>query len=247
MPLKFNGIFKTGMRWYDPANGEVHLKAYMKRHQSEIEFSRDVLKSKPREIAIHAQHTPDPAGFWLNGYQADKDGRITFATGTKDRFVISKNLIDFWFCSTNQSFTSCFRLTNGCMQRDLKRLQETPGIYIVYTTQEDGEYAFNNCIYTHPKMSGRAFLFESPDHTKYTCGRPYGKTGFEIRDTLRHWLPNGLDVGWDLSESQKQVQDVQYDNFSDGKTCHDAFDEIFNDNELYKDGLNIKIKEKKDV
>ena len=242
MALKFNGTSTDfALRWYNTATGEVTSKAYDHDFLTEATFSRGILKTKPRQLTIHPDHVADKDGFWLNGYQADKDKRITFTTGVKDKLVISKNETDFIFCSTNQSFVSCYRLMNGT-EEDLRRMARCEGIYIVYTTQENGEYNWCGKVYTHPKMSGRAFLFESSDKRNHTCGRPYGKVGFEIRDVLRRWLPNGLSVGWKLSDEQKELVCFEQDNFSrEGITIHDRWDKVFNTNELYSDGIPLFI------
>lgn len=244
MALKFNGTtMGFGLRWYNTANGNVTEETYKYPYLTEVEFSRNVLKTKQRNLVIHPDHVPDKDGFWLNGYQADKDGRITFSTGVKDRFVISKNEIDFMFCTTDQSFASCYRLQNGT-ESSLKHMQKCPGIYIAYTTQENAKYIWNAKEYEHPKMSGRAFLYESNDKRHYTCGRPYGKTGFEIRDVLRRWLPNGLEIGWKLNEKQLALADFERDNFDGGYggiIIHDRWDKTFDTDELYyKDGLKLK-------
>lgn len=248
MALKFNGAamcFAT--RWYDTATGEVKEKAYTEPYTTEIEFSRAILKTKKRNLKIHPDHVPSNDGFWINGYQADKDQRITFTTGVKDKLVISKNAVDFMFCTTNQSYASCYRLQNGT-ESSLKRMHKCPGIYIVYTTQEDGEYEWHGVNYKHPKMSGRAFLYESEDKRHYTCGRPYGKVGLELRDVIRRWLPNGLEIGWELSNEQRQLVDFERDNFGQDETTmkmvstHDRWDYIWDTGELYyQDGLNLKL------
>lgn len=242
MALKFNGTSTDfGMRWYNTETGEPISKPYEDKYITEIEFSRGVLKTKPRHLVIHPDHKPDECGFWFNGYQADANNRITFATGVKDKFVISKNEIDFMFSATNQSFWSCYRLQNGT-RNDLIAMAKCPGIYVVYTTQEDATYKHGGKEYTHPKMSGRAFLYESEDGKHHTCGRPYGKVGFEIRDLLSRWLPNGLSIGWKLSDEQNKLSYFEKDNFDDGITIHDRWDCVFNTDELYyRDGLPLKL------
>lgn len=240
MALKFNGVYQDVLRWYNSESGEIVAKPYEGVTKKEILFSRTVLKTKSMTLTIHPDHTPDKNGFWICGYQADKDGRITFQTGNKNRIVISKNETDFLFCSTNQPFRSCFSLQSGGPTQ-LKVLQRTPGIYITYVTQENADFEYRGHTYTHPKMSGRAFLYVSQDGRKFTVGRPYGKNGFELRDALRRFFPNGLHIGWELSEEQKAVTNIEYDNFNDTHTIHDKYDNTFNDGSLYKAGGIIKI------
>lgn len=233
MALKFSGTSTDfALRWYDPEKGDAIQRTYDKPYATEIEFSRAVLKTKKRTLTIHPDHKPDKNGFWLNGYQADKDNRITFTTGIKDKFVISKNEIDFLFCTTNQPYASCYKI--DAVHNSLKLMCKCQGIYITYTTQQDAQFIWRGEEYTHPKMSGRAFLYESEDRRHYTCGRPYGKVGFEIRDLLRRWLPNGLEIGWELSDDQKNLIEFERDNFSnDGRTIHDRWDRVFDTDELY--------------
>lgn len=239
MALKFSGTsMEFALRWYNTETGEAIARPYDSPYATEIEFSRNVLKTKPVKLSLHPEHKPDSNGFWINGYQADSENRITFATGTKNKLVISKNEVDFMFCTTNQPYASCYRLQNGT-HSNLKKMQKTEGIYIVYLTQQDAKYDWLGIEYTHPKMSGRAFLYESIDKRHYLCGRPYGKLGFEIRDALRRWLPNGLEFGWELTEDQMENARFERDNFEmDGKAIHDRWDEVFNTNELYHtDGI----------
>lgn len=241
MALKFNGTStENATRWYNTATGEIIEKKYDEPYFTEIEFSRAILKTKKRNLVIHPDHKPDKNGFWFNGYQADENQRITFSTGVKDKLVISKNEVDFMFCSTDQSFSSCYRLERG-VEGELKEMSKAEDIYIVYTTQEDGEYTYKMKKYIHPKMSGRAFLYASKDHKCFTCGRPYGKTGFEIRDVMRRWLPSGLSIEWELNDDQQILSRFQQDNFNGcgGKTIHDRWDKVFDTLELYTDGLPL--------
>ena len=253
MALKFNGVDggDGGVRWYNPATGDVvhkELSAYELDHScSELEFSRKVVKTKPRDMIPHPDHVPDPDNkdaFWINGFCSDKDLRITFATGMKDKIVISKNLVDFLFCSTNQPFTSCYRLDNGT-EKKLEMYNKTPGYFIAYITQEDATYTFEDTEYTHPKMQARCWLFRSEDGQHYIVGRPYGKTGYELRETLRQWLPNGTEIGWSLGDKQKGIIGYQYDNFDgEGVAIHDKYDKTFNKDCLYKDEFKITYIEK---
>lgn len=246
MALKFSGTsMEFALRWYNTETGEAISKPYNSPYDTEIDFSRNVLKTKPIKLSLHPEHKPDKDGFWINGCQADKNKRITFATGTKNKLVISKNEVDFMFCTTNQPYASCYRLQNGT-ETALKKMQKCEGIYIVYLTQQDAEYTWHGTTYTHPKMSGRAFLYESIDKRHYLCGRPYGKLGFEIRDALRKWFPNGLEIGWDLTDEQSDNARFERDNFNDidGKTIHDRWDEVFNTDELYTDGIPFIINDK---
>lgn len=252
MALKYNGVDagNGGVRWYNTATGDVLHKTlgdYSLDHAcTELQFSRQVIGTKPRGMIIHPEHTPDPGNakaFWINGICSDKDLRITFATGMKDTIVISKNLVDFLFCSTNQPFTSCYKLQNGTKGM-LEKYNECPGFYIAYITQEFVEYEYEGRTYTHPKMQARAWLFQSPDWQHFTVGRPYGKTGYELREALRQWLPNGTEIGWELSDEQKKLEDLQYDNFLAGKTQHDKYDKTFNSEALYKDEFKIEYIEK---
>lgn len=250
MALKFNGVDggDGGVRWYNPETGKVirkTLEDYELTHEcSEIEFSRKVIKTQKRKMSLHPDHVPSPKtknAFYINGICSDKDLRITFVTGCRDKLVISKNLVDFLFCSTNQSFTSCFRLENDTYNR-LSQFCNTDGYYITYLTQEDAEYDWRGIKYKHPKMQGRAWLFESKDHLHFTVGRPYGKSGYELRDALRRWLPNGTEIGWELNESQKNLHGSQYDNFDNCRhvSCHDVYDKTFNRKPLYDD-FDMKI------
>lgn len=244
MALKFSGTSTDfALRWYDTASGKISLKRYSDEYATETEFSRNVLKTKKLKLTIHPDHKPDPNGFWINGYQADANKRITFATGTKDKFVISKNEVDFLFCTSGQPFGSCYRLENGTSS-SLKKMCACEGIYITYTTQQDSTYTFDGTEYTHPKMSGRAFLYESEDKRHYLCGRPYGKQGFELRDVLRRWLPNGLERYWELSDKQMELAYFEKDNFNEvtRKAVHDCWDYVFNTGELYdSDGIEFVI------
>lgn len=244
MALKFSGTSTDfALRWYDTASGKISLKRYSDEYATETEFSRNVLKTKKLKLTIHPDHKPDPNGFWINGYQADENKRITFATGTKDKFVISKNEVDFLFCTSDQPFSSCYRLENGTSS-SLKKMCACEGIYITYTTQQDSTYTFDGTEYTHPKMSGRAFLYESEDKRHYLCGRPYGKQGFELRDALRRWLPNGLERYWELSDKQMELAYFEKDNFNEvsRKAIHDCWDNVFNTGELYdSDGIEFVI------
>lgn len=248
MALKYNGVDggHGGIRWYNPSDGKViqkFLDDYGLDHSvGELEFSRQVIKTKPRGMILHPDHVPSPeteGSFYMNGICSDKDLRITFATGMRDKIVISKNIVDFLFCSTNQSFTSCFGLHNGDEQ--LRRFQKTKGYYICYITDGDGEYEYKGKKYIHPKMQGRAWLFESGCCTHYTVGRPYGKTGYELREALRKWLPNGLEIGWKLTSDFLALNGAQYDNFDREKTIHDSYDKTFNSEKLYDDN-KIKIR-----
>lgn len=243
MTLKFSGTsMEFALRWYNTETGEAIQKPYSSPYDTEIDFSRNVLKTKPIKLSLHPEHVPDKHGFWINGCQADKNKRITFATGTKNKLVISKNEVDFMFCTTNQPYASCYRLQNNT-ENALEKMQKCEGIYIVYLTQQDAEYIWKDTTYTHPKMSGRAFLYESVDKRHYLCGRPYGKLGFEIRDALRKWFPNGLEIGWELSEEQLDNARFERDNFEmDGKAIHDRWDEVFNTGDLYyTDGIPFVI------
>ena len=252
MGLKFNGVDggDGGVRWYDTEKGVVlrrTLDEYGLTHDvTEIAFSRLVVRTKERKMKLHPDHKPSPeteGAFYINGYCSDKDLRITFATGMRDKIVISKNLVDFLFCSTNQSFTSCFRLGNG--DRHLREFAKCPGYYITYITDSDAEYDFMGTHYVHPKMQARAFLYESGDCRHYTIGRPYGKNAYELREALRKWLPCGTEVGWKLTDAFIKLGGAQYDNFDNRKgiTIHDQYDRTFNHKPLYEDE-NIKIRYK---
>lgn len=252
MALKYNGVDAGdgGVRWYNPETGNIihkELSDYELDHNvGEIEFSRMIIKSRKRVMTLHPDHKESPetkGAFWVNGICSDKDLRITFATGMKDRIVISKNLIDFLFCSTDQSFTSCFRLDNDTYDK-LEMFNGVEGFFISYITQENVDYEYRDTVYNHPKMMGRAWLFRSNDGQHYTVGRPYGKSGYELRDALRRWLPNGTEIGWKLNDQQKNIQRHEYDNFFCGKTIHDKYDKTFNSKKLYTDEDTILIKVK---
>ena len=250
MGLRFNGVDAGdgGVRWYDTEKGTVlrrSLDAYGLDHScTELAFSRLVVKTKPRKMMVHPDHKPSPTtegAFYINGICSDENLRITFATGMRDRIVISKNLVDFLFCSTNQSFTSCFRLSNG--SEKLRKFAECAGYYIAYITDSEAEFEYCGTVYKHPKMQARAFLYESGDNRHYTIGRPYGKNAYELRDALRKWLPCGTEVGWELTEAFKKLNGEQYDNFDNGRgiTIHDKYDRTFNKNALYEDeGIKIR-------
>lgn len=252
MGLKFNGVDggDGGVRWYDTEKGVVlrrDLDAYGLDHScTELAFSRLVVKTKPRGMILHPDHKPSPetkGAFYINGICSDENLRITFATGMRDKIVISKNLVDFMFCSTNQSFTSCFRLGNGAAR--LRNFANCPGYYITYITDSDAQYKFNGREYTHPKMQARAFLYESGDNRHYTIGRPYGKNAYELRDALRKWLPCGTEVGWPLTDAFKALNGEQYDNFDNREniTIHDRYDKTFDNTALYNDAeIEIRYK-----
>lgn len=253
MAIKFNGVDggDGGVRWYDANKGEIihkNLEEYGETHEcTELEFSRKHVGTHPRNMYIHPDHIESPGtegAFWINGHCSDKDLRITFATGERDKIVISKNYVDFMFCSTDQSFTSCFNLSHGDGQ--LKLFNRCPGYYITYITDGESDYEYCGKMYTHPKMQARAWLFESSNGQHYTVGRPYGKSGYELRDTLRRWLPNGTEVGWKLSEEQLETcNGHQYDNWDVEKTVHDRYDATFNSKPLYDDqSIKIEIKDK---
>lgn len=252
MALKYNGVDggDGGVRWYNPETGNVirkELSDYELDHNvGEIEFSRMIIKSRKRVMTLHPDHKESPeteGAFWVNGICSDKDLRITFATGMKDKIVISKNLIDFLFCSTDQSFTSCFRLDNDTYGR-LEMFNGVQGFFISYITQENVDYKYRDKIYNHPKMMGRAWLFRNESTQHYTVGRPYGKSGYELRDALRRWLPNGTEIGWALNDEQKNIQRQEYDNFYNGRTIHDKYDKTFNSKKLYEDEDTILVKVK---
>jgi hypothetical protein len=91
-------------------------------------------------------------------------------------------------------------------------------------------------------MSGRCFLYESLRDNKYTIGRPYGKNGFELRDALRRWLPNGSDIGFELSKEQQDLAYFQQDNFRSRNTIHDNWDQVWKDGgNLYKDRYPVSL------
>lgn len=245
MALKFNGVDggDGGVRWYNPESGKIlhkELSDYGLDHSvSELAFSRLVIKTRRRVMTLHPDHVPSPGtegAFYINGICSDKDLRITFATGMRDRIVISKNEVDFLFCSTDQSFTSCFRLGNG--DAKLRKFARCEGYYITFITDgTTSDYRYEGKTYTHFKMQARAFLFESEDNLHYTVGRPYGKSGYELRDALRRWLPSGTEIGWNLRMSFLELHGEQYDNFNGECTIHDKYDRTFNRDPLYDDQL----------
>lgn len=252
MALKYNGVDAGdgGVRWYNPETGNVIRKSlsdYELNHSvGEIEFSRMIIKSKKRVMELHPDHKPSPeteGAFYINGICSDANLRITFATGMKDKIVISNNEVDFLFCSTDQSFTSCFRLDNDTMGK-LKRFHEADGIFISYITQEDADYEFRDVVYHHPKMMGRAWIIRSANCEHFTVGRPYGKSGYELRDALRRWLPNGTEIGFKIPKTLEPIQREEYDNIYRGQTIHDKYDATFNRDKLYRDEEEILVRVK---
>lgn len=240
MGKKFNGVFENKLRWYDTESGDIQEVLYNYDTRSEVEFSRTILKTNKMTMSIHPDHKPAHDGFWWYGYQADENQRITFQTETKNRIVISKNEVDFLFCSTNQSFRSCFSLYSGGPYQ-LRELHKTPGIYIAYVTQENGTHTYDGVEYVHPKMSGRSFVFMAPNGVDVCVGRPYGKNGFELRDAIKRFVPNGISVGWELSDAQKGVTNIEYDNFTDSLARHDKYDAVFDKSLLYDDTPVVEI------
>ena len=250
MALKYNGVDAGdgGVRWYNPETGNVirkELSDYDLDHSiGEIEFSRMIIKSRKRKMELHPDHKESPAtkgSFYINGICSDENLRITFTTGLKDKIVISNNEVDFLFCSTDQSFTSCFKLDNGNFDK-LRRFNKADGIFISYITQEDCEYEYNGVKYKHPKMMGRAWVIRSENCEHFTVGRPYGKSGYELRDALRRWLPNGTEIGFKIPDTLMEIQREEYDNIYRGQTIHDKYDATFNKKKLYEDDEEILIR-----
>ena len=245
---KFNGVYLDYLRWYDSESGEVVRTKYSGEYKTEIEFSRKKLKTTKLEIKPVQPEVADNDSFYINGV-ASKGGRITIDTGKKAKLYISKRLVDFLYCSTNQPYRSCYRL-GICDTNNLVKMHADPHIYIAYLSQEEMdnnvEYALRHTTYEDKpaKMQGRAFVYT--DGKKFLVGRPYGKYGFEVRDALRRFFPNGLEEFYlDKASLEDGLIAFETDNFDAYderrvKVCHDRLDNCFDKSVLYGGGIKWK-------
>lgn len=242
---KFNGVYECYHRWYDTETGDITRVKYNGAYASEIDFSRNVLKTKKLDLVPEIPSEVDKDAFYINGIPS-KDGRISFKTGGKLRLFISKRLVDFLYCSTNQPFRSCYRLDfAGYTPECLKEMRDNKYVYIAYLSQE--EMPNENQIAklwcnddTAPKMQGRAFLYTNGN--KFLVGRPYGKQGFELRDALRRFFPNGLEE-FDMPHDSFSNRLISFQNdnlYETGcdivKIVHDRLDKCFDKTRLYTKG-----------
>ncbi len=240
---KFNGVYECFLRWYDSETGEIVRTRYNHDYDTEIEFSRGRLKTKPLDIVPVFPEVIEKNAFYINGVPSS-GGRISLKTGGKPTLYISKRLVDFLYCSTNQPYRSCYSLDRG-VQTDLKRMWESPYIYIAYLSQEEmpNETLAGKSMCpddkTVPKMQGRAFVYTDGSH--FLVGRPYGKYGFEVRDALRRFFPNGLEE-FQVDIFNQKIVDFERDNINPtyGSTSvnfvHDLLDGCFNKKALYEKG-----------
>ena len=118
--------YKERFKKYKCSAGKCNVEEnYFKKSHLNYQMLQSFIDYKDSELK---KMCADSVSF-INGICSDDNLRITFATGARDKLVISKNLVDFLFCSTNQSFTSCFKLQNDTMNK-LKKFCETDGYYI---------------------------------------------------------------------------------------------------------------------
>lgn len=239
---KFNGVYEHYLRWYDTESGAIVKTLYKGDFCSEIEFSRARLKTRQLGISPVIPEVVEEGAFYINGIPSS-GGRIAIKTGGKPTLYISKRLVDFLYCSTNQPYRSCYRLGNAQVTEGLREMQKSPYIYIAYLSQEempnDNYDGVRLCPddKTVPKMQGRAFVYTDGEH--FLVGRPYGKYGFEIRDALKRFFPNGLEE-FDVRAFNQKIIDFEKDNinsnFLDGgvRICHDMLDMCFRKRDLYQ-------------
>lgn len=239
---KFNGVYETYFRWYDTESGEITRTRNTGEYSSEIEFSRNKLKTRELSINPVIPEVVDKDAFYINGIPSS-GGRIAIKTGGKPTLYISKRLVDFLYCSTYQPYRSCYSLDRG-VRRDLTRMCESPYIYIAYLSQEEmpNSHPEGVCACPKdlnvPKMQGRAFVYT--DGTHFLVGRPYGKYGFEVRDALRRFFPNGLEE-FSIGAFDQQICGFERDNIAEligdkVKFVHDTLDFCFDKNKLYQKG-----------
>lgn len=237
---KFNGVFETYFRWYDTETGEITRTRNTGDYAKEIDFSRKRLKTRELALMPVIPEVVEKDAFYINGVPSS-DGRIAIKTGGKPTLYISKRLIDFLYCSTNQPFRSCYKLDN-IVEDGLKKMWESPYIYIAYLSQEEmpnehpvgQQYCSKDAMV--PKMQGRAFVYTDGVH--FLVGRPYGKYGFEVRDALRRFFPNGLEE-FTLDGFDNKIVSFERDNIyqkANGKIafCHDTLDFCFDKGSLYQ-------------
>lgn len=241
---KFNGVYEGFLRWYNSETGEVVRTKYNGEYKTEIDFSRGRLNTKMLDIVPVVPEVVEKDAFYINGIPSS-GGRIALKTGGKPTLYISKRLIDFLYCSTNQPYRSCYALDRG-IEDNLKKMCESPYIYIAYLSQEEmpnTEWRAKKYCPSEqmvPKMQGRAFVYT--DGTHFLVGRPYGKYGFEVRDALRRFFPNGLEE-FNIDYFNQSIVNFERDNididcFRAGgvKIVHDLLDKCFNKSSLYQKG-----------
>ena len=239
---KFNGVYENYLRWYDSDTGEIVRTKYNHDYDTEIEFSRGRLNTKKLDIVPVIPEVIEKDAFYINGIPSS-GGRIALKTGGKPTLYISKRLVDFLYCSTNQPYRSCYALDKG-VEVNLKEMCESPYIFIAYLSQEEmpnnnwRALKFTKADQMVPKMQGRAFVYT--DGTHFLVGRPYGKYGFEVRDALRRFFPNGLEE-FDVAAFNQRISNFERDNIQQdydgsGKTyfVHDLLDKCFNKKALYQ-------------
>lgn len=240
---KFNGVYEVWLRWYDTDTGEIVRTRYNGDYASEIEFSRKRLKTRALGITPVIPEIIEDGAFYINGVPSSGN-RIAIKTGGKPTLYISKRLVDFLYCSTNQPYRSCYSLDRDVSDY-LKKMWESPYIYIAYLSQEEmpnGHICGKRLCpgdETVPKMQGRAFVYT--DGTHFLVGRPYGKYGFEVRDALRRFFPNGLEE-FKVGAFNPEIVSFERDNiepFPDGsvKFCHDTLDQCFDKKVLYEKAM----------
>lgn len=237
---KFNGVYENYLRWYDSETGNIIKTKYTGDYATELEFSRKRLKTRELSITPVIPEVVEDGAFYINGIPS-AGGRIAIKTGGKPMLYISKRLIDFLYCSTNQPYRSCYSLSNG-VDPKLEEMWKSPYIYIAYLSSEEmpndhwAAQKYNLKEQTVPKMQGRAFVYTDGEH--FLVGRPYGKYGFEIRDALARFFPNGLEE-FRLAGFNENIIAFEQDNIMqclDGSVlfCHDRLDKCFDKTALYQ-------------
>ena len=238
---KFNGVYESFLRWYDSETGDIIRTKYSGDYASEIEFSRKRLKTRKLGITPVIPEVVEEGAFYINGIPS-AGGRIAIKTGGKPTLYISKRLEDFLYCSTNQPYRSCYGLDRD-VHKSLMQMWKSPYIYIAYLSQEEmpnsHHYGKELCpkVEMVPKMQGRAFVYTDGEH--FLVGRPYGKYGFEVRDALRRFFPNGLEE-FKVPCFDDKIVLFERDNIvaefgvPDVKICHDTLDFCFDKGALYQ-------------
>ena len=239
---KFNGVYECFLRWYDSETGDIVRTRYNGDYATEIEFSRNRLKTRKLGITPVIPEVVEENAFYINGVPSG-GGRIALKTGGKPTLYISKRLVDFLYCSTNQPYRSCYSLDRG-VANELKKMWESPYVFIAYLSQEEmpNDHFEGKRLCpkdeTVAKMQGRAFVYTDGEH--FLVGRPYGKYGFEVRDALRRFFPNGLEE-FNLGAFDAGIVEFERDNIvclgnGEVKFCHDTLDYCFDKLSLYKRG-----------
>lgn len=260
--LKYNGILNSNYEWYNKetccrqsiffdtivdgiSNEESRpTKEIVNELRDEISFSRKYLGTKKLEnIHISQKHIPDPEGKWFMGYQADKDGRITFETNNGLFLVISKNPVDINYCTSDQPYASCYKASNSYnfLTSFVLKTVNTKYVWISFITDgskrisEDDDAFVGSYDYgdgngsTHIDLhqehfiyKGRAWIYVDNTGANFMVGRPYGKYGYELRDAIRRLSPTGLTT----FELDNTCFYQTYDNISYNNVVFDKYNSI---------------------